>query len=446
MRFFHILVTILLTGLMDAFHGGMSMSTPVVSSSSSSVARQSRRPLTPLNYRDHDGDTENYVTRATERGAAKSTASSKQPSTGAHIPTIRSIATSQAAALVAATAATAIALATSGHLVDLGSIHWNGSNAFFSLWDFHLTSTRIVEGVLATVPMIYMGRQIETSDRRDASHVNFSTMNMVMTLFGRREHGAKESDSDVSDATDLEPPETPMIDALLLSSALAIVTSMSEEIVFRGIVPSLIFFFAHSTPIALFGQAFIFGLGHVSPEATAGENRVLSTLQGTNGLWYGMVYLATGGDILPCVIAHALYDTHVFVETWMSINDQMDYTEAAVLKKLSPDDEVEIRKIKNEAGPSLSTETLAYARRFFYAFDYEHKGSLSESDVERAVSYAFLHEKAQPSEARVSELFKKILKQRMKEGNVVRNECQDRLRLTEFLRLIFILKSQTQTA
>lgn len=234
-----------------------------------------------------------------------------------------------------------------------------------------------------------------------------------------------------------------MMHALVLSTALAMVTGVSEEIVFRGIFPSVIFNFAQSVPITLFVQAFLFGSGHLSPQSfSSGENKVVVGLQTTNGLWYGLVYLATGGDILPCIVAHALYDIHAFVETWVRINDQIDYTESSVLQMLHPDDVVEIRKIKREAGPSLSTETLAHARRFFYAFDYEHRGSLSESDVKRAVSFAFLQGKVQPDEDRVADLFKRMLQER--DGESVEKSLQDRLGLSEFLKLLFLLKARAQ--
>jgi membrane protease YdiL (CAAX protease family)/Ca2+-binding EF-hand superfamily protein len=343
---------------------------------------------------------------------------------------------SQALTLFGVTAATAMTLAASGHPFDLSSIHWNGSAEFYSLWDLHLTTTRVIEGVIATVPLVYLGAQIEGSDHRDVSHCNFSTMNMVMTLFGRREHEHK-------DGAASQTPETPMMHALVLSTALALVTGVSEEIVFRGILPSVIFNFAQSVPVTLFGQAFLFGSCHLSQQSpSSGENKVVVGIQTTNGLWYGLVYLATGGDILPCIIAHALYDIHLFVETWMKINDQIDYTESSVLQMLNLDDEIEIRRIKREAGPALSTETLAHARRFFYAFDYEHRGSLSESDVKRAVSYAFLQGKVQPDEDRVADLFKRMLQER--DGEFVEKSLRDRLRLSEFLKLLFLLKAGAQ--
>jgi membrane protease YdiL (CAAX protease family) len=399
-------------------------------------------PRIPRRYRDRDEETEEYVTTRAATAVTEQVASSKHPAaTGADFDALRSVAMSQALVLLGVTLTTAFVLAATGHPIDMSSLHWNGSNEFFSFWDFDVTPLRLAEGVIAAVPMVYAGALVENSDDRDASHVNFSTMNMVMSLFGRRKHDHKDT-SALS-----YPAETPMMHALSLSVALAAITGLSEEIMFRGIVPSTLFHFSHSVPITLVGQSLLFGLGHLSPQASLGENKVITGLQATNGLWYGLVYLAAGGDILPCIIAHTLYDIHVFMETWMAINEQMDYTEAAVLERLSPQDELDIRKIKQEAGPSLSTETLAHARRFFYAFDYDHQDSLSKSDVKRAVSYAFLHDQVQPSNEQVGKLFDRMLKQRTVKGSHVSDSnLRERLRLPEFLRLLFLLKAKTQTS
>lgn len=136
------------------------------------------------------------------------------------------------------------------------------------------------------------------------------------------------------------------------------------------------------------------------------------------------------------------------METWMSINTQMDYTEKACLAKVPKPDELEISQIQKEAGPNLNEKTLDFTRRFFYAFDYEHKGSLSQADVQRAVSYAFLQDDVQPTQKRVDKLFHGVLKRRARlgladEGN---EDIQNRLRLPDFLRLLFVLKGKPTAA
>ena len=167
--------------------------------------------------------------------------------TGADFGTFRSVAMSQALVLVGVTAATAIVLALSGHPIDMSTLHWNGSSQYMSFWDFQVTPLRFLEGIVAATPMIFLSTQVEQSDDRDASHVNFSTMDMVMSLFGRRKEEKREGGPNL--------PETPMIHALSLSLVLAVCTGISEEIVFRGILPAGMFYFSQSVPITLIGQS-----------------------------------------------------------------------------------------------------------------------------------------------------------------------------------------------
>jgi hypothetical protein len=263
---------------------------------------------------------------------------------------------------------------------------------------------------------------------------------MVMTLFGRRLHEHPSNTTNISDHQTFHP-ETPMVHALLLSALLAPVTALSEEVVFRGMIPSAIHYLTRSIPLALVGQAILFGLGHVSPKASHGENRVVGALQSASALWYGLLYQMSGGNIFPCIIAHALYDMHIFMETWMRVNDQMDYTETAVLQRLSSQDEIDIRRIKHEAGASLTVETLALLRRFFYAFDEDHVGRLTRSNVQRAVSYAFLQDSTPPSQEKVDLLIDKLLASRVSADH---GEFADRLKLPEFLRLVLFLKATGQ--
>jgi hypothetical protein len=265
---------------------------------------------------------------------------------------------------------------------------------------------------------------------------------MVMTLFGRRKHNHPPTSHLIGGYQTLHA-ETPMLFALLFSTAIAIATGVSEEIIFRGLIPTAVVHLTHSIPLALIGQGILFGVGHQSPAATRGENKVISAMQTVSGTWYGVVYLLAGGDILPCIIAHALYDTHILMGTWMKINDQMDYTETAVLRRLTKMDEKEIRKIKLEVGSSLSAETLAFLRRFFYAFDYDHAGSLSRSDVQRAISYAFLRDTEQPTEERVNQLFDRLIGNR---DEIATGDVASRLMLPEFLRMILFIRANPYKA
>lgn len=369
---------------------------------------------------------------------------------GLNMPLIRAIWYNQGAILLFATAVvTCVAMLTNGpqHLWEtLTSLHWNNNGAgnFHSLFDWHITPARVLEGIAATFPMIALGGLVENSDHRDASHVNFSTTNMVISLFGRRR--TRRKSSLMGDTDNVASPTTCTSDVMWLSGAIALSTGISEELVFRGYIPTAILGMTGSVPMAVFGQAALFALGHVSPKVNMGENRVVGGLQFANALWYATVYMVTGGDIIPCLIAHILYDMHIFCETWMTINRQMDYTEQAYLKRLDETEESAISRLQQQAGPTiLSTDTLNFARRFFYAFDHDHMGSLSLSDVQRAVTYAFLHHQHVPTPEDVKILFDRMIVQRQLSDSM-HNVPHDRLSMSEFLRVLFALKSKTAAA
>ena len=151
------------------------------------------------------------------------------------------------------------------------------------------------------------------------------------------------------------------------------------------------------------------------------------------------MYLWAGGDILPCIVAHMLYDMHVLCETWTVINHQMDYTQEACRNTLRVEEELAIQQIQKEAGPTLNGEMLSFVRRFFFAFDYKHRGSLSLHDVQRAVTYAFLNEKTTPEPETIKNTFDEIIQSR--DRSVEEDDKTERLELSEFLNLLFALKS-----
>jgi membrane protease YdiL (CAAX protease family) len=329
--------------------------------------------------------------------------------------------------------ATAMALAASffgEHSLDLSHLHWNGMADFHSFFDWKLSLFRMTEGVLFAVPMIALGCMVENSDHRDASQVNFSTTNMVISLFGRRR-------------SPLEPNASASSQVMMLSTAIALSTGISEELIFRGYIPTAVESLSHSVPLALIVQAVLFACGHLSSHARPGENRVVGSLQLFNGLWYGLTYLVTGGDLLPCIIGHILYDCHVLCESWTAINNQMDYSQESSQQRLPEGEQLAIERLQEKAGPLLNTDTIDFARRFFYAFDSTHRGSLSRKDTQRAVTYAFLNDEKVPDPRVVDDLFQQIQETRPagpydRSGAVV---TANRIDFSQFLQVLMVLRS-----
>ena len=139
----------------------------------------------PLKYRDRDGDTEELVSSMPSHGhAPKTNENDWFGNTGVNMPILKSLAVSQTAALVVCSGVTAAALAVTGYPIDFAALHWNGNENFFSPLDFTMSPIRVVEGLLAAAPMIFLGNKIEHAESRDCSHVNFSTMSKLNYLQG----------------------------------------------------------------------------------------------------------------------------------------------------------------------------------------------------------------------------------------------------------------------
>ena len=128
----------------------------------------------PLKYRDRDEDSDAFVS-GLQKPKQSRNPNSLIHNTGVSLPIVRSLAMSQTAALVGNIVVAALAMAFSGHIIDLAEWHWNGSDDFFSPWDFTMTPIRVIEGILAATPMIFLENKVELSESRDCSQVNFST-------------------------------------------------------------------------------------------------------------------------------------------------------------------------------------------------------------------------------------------------------------------------------
>jgi hypothetical protein len=134
-----------------------------------------------LYYRDHVEDAEGLVAGLDSAPSPSPSKGHEPYKNGVHVSVVRSLLMSQGLLLAVASIIASTAMATTGHPVNLNVIHWNGAdNSFYSLFDpFNQSGWSALQGALAAVPMIYLGDRIEKSDRRDMTHVNFSTMSKL---------------------------------------------------------------------------------------------------------------------------------------------------------------------------------------------------------------------------------------------------------------------------
>ncbi len=383
----------------------------------------------PLYYQEGSEELQAQSTNVgNTRIASQSPTDSVQPAS-ISLPIINYICTNQALLLLFASSAAIAVSFFSNDPFQLSSLHWNNAQEFHSLLDLQPSFFRVITGIFATIPVIATSRAIETSDNRDASRVKFATTNMVISLFGRRK-------------SELEPTASPSFQVMILSALIAISSGISEEIIFRGYIATAIFAMTNSLSSALFGQAVLFAVGHLSKDAEPGENMLNWSFQLFNGLWYAAVYQMTGGDILPCIIAHVLCDMHTLCQTWTEVNDQMDYTQKSSMNHLGDDQQNAVERLQRGTGITLNPETIDFARHFFYAFDNDHAGSLSLSDCQQAVSYAFMNDKIAPDSDVVCDLFEQAKEQRYANGISV--GPSDRLDFSEFLHLLVALRSNSR--
>ncbi len=310
-------------------------------------------------------------------------------------------------------------------------LHWEGpvTASTPGLFDLTPTPQRIAFGLVGSVPLLIGNFLIEASDRRIFANINFSTITMVMTLFGRRSQ---------PDETFLPAnlkgrtfPTTSWIQAFAASVALSGMTGFCEETVFRREVAGVLgeSFLDHNVLLILGAQALLFALGHIQPGSNSrSENAVLLGLQLVNGLGFGAIYLLSGGDIVPSMVAHATYDFIDFFKTWMDANAQLEYAERMWKSELSPRDRAKVGEVLKATGMSLDDTQYKRLRRLFYTFDFDKNSTLSRSEVRKGIAYMAVERAGTPPPTeQVDYVF----------DRVKQPDSGDRLTFPDFLLLIY---------
>jgi hypothetical protein len=113
---------------------------------------------------------------------------------GKNIPLILSLIINQVGIITLAAGLTSFYVLFSGNgdeFLSDGILNWTGnlnsaSSPLNYDLDFALTHIRLAQGILAAVPIIVFGKFIEKSDDRRFATTNFSTLYMILTLFGLR--------------------------------------------------------------------------------------------------------------------------------------------------------------------------------------------------------------------------------------------------------------------
>jgi membrane protease YdiL (CAAX protease family) len=343
--------------------------------------------LSPLKYREHEAsDTGTTLLKLDTRtppvvyDVKKNITPQSLRKTGINIPLVLAILANQALVFFGASLLAVGCLFFTDGLSAFAQLpetfRWAGGDAT-SAAEFGVSSSQFLFGAVGSLPSIFIGTLMERSDKRKFANTNFSTIIMVMTVFGRRNAPPKEFIP--KQYRNLSFPTSSTLTVFVWSLIIAGITGFCEEFVFRCEIPSIITHYTGSAALAFLGQALLFGLGHASPRSNLTEN-----------------------GIVPCMIAHAIYDFQVFFFTWLSTNAQIEYADRMYLEPLPQDVQRTVSQLR--VGDD---NTIRSCKRLFYTFDYDKNKSLSLSEVRRGISYLWLQlgSRAPPPEKLVDSLF-----------------------------------------
>jgi membrane protease YdiL (CAAX protease family) len=183
---------------------------------------------------------------------------------------IRALTLNQYLILGLAVFISALKIFTTGGASSFGDLNavlqWYGTTDIF---DLNLSIERLLLGISAATPLLLFSNFIESTDRRAFANINFSTITMCLTLFGRRSVPPNVFlPSSYRDGKQTFPTTT-WEEAAKQSLIMSIVTGLCEETVFRRLLPAMILLVSGvegNVLVPYLGQALLFGLGHAQQE------------------------------------------------------------------------------------------------------------------------------------------------------------------------------------
>jgi membrane protease YdiL (CAAX protease family) len=232
------------------------------------------------------------------------------------------------------------------------------------------------------------------SSYRPASQIDFATSHLVYDLFGRRSLHNHQSASNVQHSTSAGD----MFATVLVIGLVSFITAVCQELSFRGFFyetissPSAIGQMPAAIAGAVIGQAALYAaLTTPCIDARSTKLDFLSfTFKFMAGLLLGLL-AETSHSLLPCVAVQFLSTWHVMSKSWVHVNRHMDWVEQQRTPAVSYD----------HTTARISSDIRRSLFRFFCAFDSDENQTLSLSDVQRAVSFAFWHSEDPPSQEEV---------------------------------------------
>lgn len=230
----------------------------------------------------------------------------------------------------------------------------------------HLDSASVwLIGGLGALPLLALGRVIETSPSSALVEINASTNRLALRMFG---------------------PRAQPILALSLSAALGALVGVVEETLFRGqLLPSLS---AYATThglehdeaklAAVAASALVFALAHINvlgglKQIASKETGVTVALQLATGAWFGALSIATG-QLGTAIVAHGVYDACTLYGTHLRVTRQVSRATARGLAAL---------RLPALAGwlAARGASWTENASRLFFLLDGDGDGEVSAAEA-----------------------------------------------------------------
>jgi membrane protease YdiL (CAAX protease family) len=261
----------------------------------------------------------------------------------------------------------------------LGITIWTGGPQYQTLIQHcHFSGLAVLGGLVGSVPLIALSRQVEQSESYLVSGLNLSTNMAVLRFFGSTRQ--------------------PIV-ALLLSLALSSLTGLVEETTFRGqILPALTNSESFGNGNLVVGAAlstFVFAILHTNPAAffptnnnteSVIDNLVLLMFQLINGAWFTVLYVASGTNLVIPIVAHTLYDTYTFYKTHMvDVAGQMDYAQQQLRKSSMAGTSRTNSPIQQKWIQSKGADFVSQAKEAFYLMDTNRDGVVSVKELKIAL-------------------------------------------------------------
>uniref|UniRef100_A0A7S0HFR6 CAAX prenyl protease 2/Lysostaphin resistance protein A-like domain-containing protein n=1 Tax=Hanusia phi TaxID=3032 RepID=A0A7S0HFR6_9CRYP len=216
--------------------------------------------------------------------------------------------------------------------------------------------------IAGSLPILYLGNKIATSDAKTFIDINFSTNILALKLFGSKKN---------------------LLYTFGVSAILGTITGLCEELSFRALgLPILARRFGEAGDpnilLGLLASSLVFGLAHWSIGGSWKDNAVVVPLQILTGFWFGILYVLSGFNLLVPAGVHAIYDAYTLIDAHRTSTSQLQYAqERSSSAKFLP--------IGQTDEGNMQERIIQNSRLIFYLADTSRDGILQLAEIRAAI-------------------------------------------------------------